>query len=251
MGTHSQTGSHRVFGSGEFFAAHGYLRVPILVQWMATLKCGLSCGHCLAVSREAGFGDMPLQKVRRLIDEVAQMGVREFLITGGEPLVRDDLGEVIECLGRKGVSWTLNTAALPSQDLRAAIARRPPGFVAVSVDGPRPVHDAFRGRAGAWNEAMEAIRFFKSLPGVRLCAGTTVTRQNYDHLDETFHLVTASGADQWGVHLLVPEGRAADRPDLFLSKTQLRRLIKFVARKRRYFRVEMADEIGYLVPAHD
>jgi len=246
MGTYSQSGSHRVNAANAFFAEHGYLEVPSLVQWMATLRCGLSCAHCLAVSRETGFADMPLAKVKKLIDEVATIGVDEFLVTGGEPLAREDLTEVIAYLGYKQVNWTLNTATLPSEPLRAVIARNKPGFVAVSLDGPRQVHDAFRGKRGAYDEAIEAIRFFKSLEGARVCAGTTVTTRNYDHLDETFHLVAASGADQWGIHLLVPEGRAAGRPDLFLSKGQLKQLIKFVARKRRYFRVEMADEIGYL-----
>ncbi len=246
MGAHSQRGPHHVNGSNAFFAEHGYLEVPSLVQWMATLRCGLSCAHCLAVSHDTGFADMPLEKVLGLIDEVAAMGVAEFLVTGGEPLAREDLAEVIAHLGRRRVNWTLNTAAMPSRSLREAIAANKPGFVAVSLDGPREVHDAFRGKRGAYDEAIEAIRFFKSLDGVRLCAGTTVTTRNYDHLDETFHLAVASGADQWGIHLLVPEGRAAERPDLFLSKSQLKRLIKFVARKRRYFHVAMADEIGYL-----
>ena len=244
MGTYSRTGSHNIAGATSFFAQHGYLEVPDLVQWMATLQCGLSCAHCLAVSSESGFADMPLEKAKALIDEVAQMGVAEFLVTGGEPLARPDLPEVIEHLARRQLNWTLNTAALPDRSLRDAIARHKPGFVAVSLDGPRQVHDAFRGRPGAWDEAIEALRFFKSL-GIRVCAGTTVTTRNYDHLEETFHLAAAH-ADQWGIHLLVPEGRAAARPDLFLSKPQLKRLIKFVARKRRYFRVEMADEIGYL-----
>jgi radical SAM protein with 4Fe4S-binding SPASM domain len=245
MGTHSQVGCHRINHSSEFFAEHGYLEVPGLVQWMATLRCRLSCEHCLAVSQEAGFADMPLEKVTGLIDEVAAMGVREFLVTGGEPLVREDLAEVIEYLGGRAVSWSLNTAAMPDAGLREAIARNKPGFVAVSLDGPQNVHDGFRGKAGAYEEATEAIRFFKSL-GVKVCAGTTVTSRNYDYLDETFHLVVAGGADQWGIHLLVPEGRAARRKDLFLSRAQLKRLIKFVARRRQYFDVEMADEIGYL-----
>ena len=100
MGTYSRTGSHRVKGANAFFAEHGYLEVPSLVQWMATLKCGLSCAHCLAVSHEAGFADMPLEKVKGLIDEVAALGVAEFLVTGGEPLARDDLAEVIAYLAR-------------------------------------------------------------------------------------------------------------------------------------------------------
>ena len=246
MGTHSRTGSCRTERAGAFLAARGYWPVPQLVQWMATLHCGLRCEHCLAVSAESGFGDMPLETVKHLIGQVAEMGVSEFLVTGGEPLVREDLGEVIDYLGRKQVNWTLNTAAFPDATLRAAIARHAPGFVAVSLDGPEAVHDRFRGKVGAWREAREAIRFFKSIPSVQVCAGTTVTARNYDYLEETFHLAVASGADQWGIHLLVPEGRAAQRRDLFLSKTQLKSLIKFVAKKRRYFRVTMADEIGYL-----
>jgi len=246
MGTHSQRGCHRVNGDGEFFAGHGYLEVPHLVQWMATLRCGLRCEHCLAAGSAMGLADMALDKVQGLIDQVAAMGVEEFLITGGEPLVREDLAEVIEYLGRRQVRWTLNTAAMPDERLRTVIGRHRPCFVAVSLDGPKEVHDGFRGKVGAWDQAMAAIAFFKSLEGVRVCAGTTVTTRNVDALDETFHLAVASGADQWGIHLLVPEGRAADRKDLFLSRQQLKWLIQFVAHKRRYFRVQMADEIGYL-----
>ncbi len=227
-------------------SSDGYSEVPVLVQWMATLKCNLSCRHCLSVSLENGFSDMPLHTVKELIDEITEMGVEEFLVTGGEPLVRDDLPEIIDYLGFRGQNWTLNTAVMPSEYQMKALRENSPGFVAVSLDGPREVHDSFRGREGAWKEAMEAIRFFRSLPGVRVCAGTTVTNINYRYLEETFHLVAASGADQWGIHLLVPEGRASYHSDLFLSKRQLRHLIKFVSRKREYFNVEMADEIGYL-----
>lgn len=246
MSVHSRLNCHSINRGNEFFLENGYLQAPDLVQWMATLSCRFNCEHCLTVSRETGFSDMPLEKVRELIDEIAEMGVREFLVTGGEPLVREDLPEVINYLGSKGMNWTLNTAVMPSERLRKALARNSPGFVAVSLDGPREVHDSFRGYAGAWDEAVDAIRFFKSLEGVKVCAGTTVTSRNYDCLDDTFHLAVASGADQWGIHLLVPEGRAAQRMDLFLSKRQLKRLIRFVSRKRRYFHVEMADEIGYL-----
>lgn len=246
MGSLSNTGIERVSGNNEHFLRNGYQRVPTLVQWMATLRCDLSCSHCLAVSQDSGFSDMPLPTVRRLIDEIAEMGVPEFLVTGGEPLTREDLPAITDYLGHMGQNWTLNTAAMPSANQRKALAENSPGFVAVSLDGPRQIHDSFRGKNGAWKEAMEAIRYFRTLPGVRVCAGTTVTSLNYHYLEETFHLVTSSGVDQWGIHLLVPEGRAAFRTDIFLSKHQLRNLVEFVARKRNYFNVEMADEIGYL-----
>ncbi len=232
--------------SSGFFSLNGYSKAPVLVQWMATLKCDLNCPHCLSDSLDNGFTDMPLQAAYELIDEIVEMGVKEFLVTGGEPLARNDLPDIVEYLGFKEQKWTLNTAVMPSEYQMKAIRKNIPAFVAVSLDGPRNIHDSFRGRKGAWKEAIDAIHFFKSLPGVRVCAGTTVTNINYRYLDETFHLVAASGADQWGIHLLVPEGRAAYHSDLFLSKKQLKQLIKFVSRKRKYFNVELADEIGYL-----
>jgi radical SAM protein with 4Fe4S-binding SPASM domain len=219
----------------------GFLRVPTLVQWMATLRCPLSCPHCLSAG--SAMPDMPLGKVCALIDEVAELGVDEFLITGGEPLAREDLPAVIEHLGRRGVSYSLNTAVSPSPRLRRALRRWSPVFVAVSVDGPASCHDHFRGRSGALAAALEAITFFSGLCPV--AAGTTVTTANVGTLEETFHLVTHSGVSAWGLHLPVAEGRARKRPDLFLSKTQLRRLLAFTARKRNHFPVAMADELGY------
>lgn len=245
MGSSSLTGSHRISGPGEFFTEHGYTEKPRLVQWFATLKCGMECPHCLAATKSAGLDDMSLGGVFRLLEQVSEMGVDEFLVTGGEPLARADLPSIIRRIGGLGITWSLNTATMPSRDLRKALEMHPPAFAAVSLDGPEEVHDSFRGSPGAFEEALEAISYFSSL-GSFVCAGTTVTSFNFSVLEDTFGIVTASGADRWGIHLLVPEGRASARPDLFLSRRQLRHLIGFVARKRKYFDVEMADEIGYL-----
>jgi len=245
MGSCSMTGSHRIRGAGDFFREHGYTEKPRLVQWFATLKCGMDCPHCLAATESSGFDDMSIGDVFRLLEQVSDMGVEEFLVTGGEPLARADLPEVLQRIGELGIVWSLNTATTPSPAQRKALEKHPPAFVAVSVDGPREVHDSFRGKRGAFEEARDAISYFSSL-GSFVCAGTTVTSFNFPHLEETFGVVLSCGADRWGIHLPVPEGRASARRDLFLSRKQLRRLIGFVARKRKYFDVEMADEIGYL-----
>ena len=170
-----------------FFNEHHYLPRPRLVQWFATLRCHLTCPHCLATCESSGLGpDMPLAQVIDLIDQVADLGVEQFLITGGEPLIRQDLPDVVARLHQRRIAWSLNTAAMPSPSQRRAFASYPPMFVAVSVDGPRSVHDAFRGREGAFDQAMQAIRFFRSLPGVQVALGTTVTRFNFGALRETF-----------------------------------------------------------------
>jgi radical SAM protein with 4Fe4S-binding SPASM domain len=119
--------------------------------------------------------------------------------------------------------------------------------VAVSLDGPERVHDRFRGRQGSHRGALEAVRYYLSVvPGRTVTAGTTVTTRNFRHLSKTFFEVVASGATAWGLHLLVPEGRARGNRRLFLSRRQLRTLVDFCAARRSHFPVTMADEIGCL-----
>ena len=240
MGTHTATGRHN-----RQFKTHEFTPVPQVVQWMATLRCPMTCPHCLAAAEDSDLTDMPLHKVKDLIQQSADLGVEEFLITGGEPLVREDLPEIIAELGRKKVPWSLNTTISPSPELARAIKTHPPMFAAVSLDGPPDVHNRFRGGPGAFGQAMQSIRFFHELPGCSVAAGTTVTSANYPYLPQTFHIVTQSGVDSWGLHLLVPEGRAKERKDLFLNKRQLAGLLRFTARKRHYFKVGLADEMGY------
>ncbi|MBN1808141.1 MAG: radical SAM protein [Planctomycetes bacterium] len=238
MGSHTKTLRHGRAGGAS------WLPSPRLVQWMATLDCPLSCPHCLA--GESGLArEMPLRQVFALIDQCAELEVEEFLVTGGEPLVRPDLPEVIRRLGVRGIRWSVNTAVMPPGSVRDAIREYPPVFAAVSLDGPEEVHDSFRGRAGAFDEALEAIRYFKSLAGVQVAAGTTVTTANFDALEETLPIAAGSGADEWGIHLPVKEGRAAERPDLFIDRKQMKRLLKFVAEGRKRFPVTMADEMGH------
>ena len=230
---------------GEFFRQHGYTQAPVVLQCHLTLRCELSCAHCLAVHAGVCASDMPLDLFETLCRDSAALGVEEILLTGGEPLLRDDFGDIVDCLRRHCLSWSLNTATCPDQIQQAALLRHPPGYVAVSLDGPVEVHNAFRGSPGAFANAMASIRFFSSLRRTTVCVGTTITTHNLPYFEETAKLVRESGAHRWGIHLLLPEGRAKSRQDLFPSTRQLRALIENIARQRRDFPVSLCDELGY------
>ena len=222
----------------------GYRRVPSLVQWMVTGRCSGSCEHCMT-SAGRRVGEMDGRSVERFLDDLAEMGIDELLVTGGEPLERPDLAGLISAIAQRGLRWSLNTARAPGPGLLRAMQAWPPCFVAVSLDGPAAVHDRIRGWPGAFDEALVAIRTLSELTEGNVAAGTTVSRRTFPHLTETFAVVLASGASSWGLHLVVPEGRASGRDDLLLSRQQVRSLIRFAADKRKYFPVTMADEVGY------
>ncbi len=217
-------------------------KVPKLVQWMATLDCPHKCKHCYAASTKP-FQELDTAEAMGLIDQVAEMGVGEFLVTGGEPTVRDDLPELVLHLRRRSQPWTLNTAIFPRMSLRAAMNCAPPQFVALSLDGTASIHDRFRSRSGSFDETIEAIKYYKTM-GCQVGIGTTLTQDNVDSLAELFEIVRRSGADCWGLHQAVPEGRAVGKKSLILRKRQEERLVLFVAESRQQFPVSLTDSFG-------
>jgi len=240
MGSHTRT-SHGIDGHS---CAAGTAAVPSLVQWLVTTECQLTCPHCLASASSDSTESMPLALALSLVDQIADAAIPELIVTGGEPLGYLYLPEILARMAERGVRWSLNTARMPAGAALDAIERHPPEFVAVSLDGPRRVHDAFRGRIGAFNEALESMRLFRAF-GSHVAAGTTVTRRNIGKLMETLAVVQGTAAHSWGLHILVPEGRARHRPDLTLCRADLRRLVRFVQEKRTYVKVEIADELGH------
>ncbi len=248
MGAHTKIGMHVPLTASwgdAFFNKFGYTQAPAVIQCYLTLRCNLSCAHCLAVPADnRDRKDMPLELFEKLCREATALGDPEMLLTGGEPLQHEQLAQCLDHLKAHRLAWSLNTAACPTPAQQIAIRAYPPVFVAVSLDGPRKVHNAFRGHPAAYDSALNSLRFFAGLPTTVVCAGTTVSTVNYPYLDETFALVRQSSAHRWGIHLLIPEGRARQRKDLFLRTTQLRKLLKFVALKRAEFPVSLCDEMG-------
>jgi radical SAM protein with 4Fe4S-binding SPASM domain len=221
----------------------GLVRPPTAVQWLATSACDLTCPHCYTQAGKKSDGELDTDEVKRLvIDQLAALEQPTFVIAGGEALLRKDLPGIVAHAARRGVPWALHTHGGPVLRHRDLFRRHPPCMVAVSLDGPRAHHDAFRGRDGSFDRALAAVRALKEDGVGEVVIGTTVTRHNADLLADIFPIVAASGADSWGLHLVAPEGRA--EASLLPTPGQLRRAAAFARRKRAVFHVELDNEWG-------
>lgn len=188
-------------------------RAPLLLIWEVTRSCALACQHCRASAEDRRDPrELTLDEGRRLLDDAKAMGTPLVIFTGGDPLQRDDLEDLI----RHGRSIGLRVGAIPAATPRLTrervFAMKEAGLeqMAVSLDASTAArHDAFRKVEGTFARAMDGARWAReaSLP---LQVNTVLGAWNYDDFDDIARLVESLGIVFWEVFFLVPTGRGAD-----------------------------------------
>lgn len=194
---------------------------PRIVIWEVTQACALACVHCRAEARpRRDPRELSTDEGFRLIDEVATFPKALLVLTGGDPMERPDLLELVEHAVRKGIRTALSPSATDKVTLERLQALKNVGLhrVAVSLDGAdAATHDAFRGVPGSFQRTMDIAEDLRRI-GLPLQIGTTITRRNADQLEALADHVGRLGAVLWSVFFLVPTGRA--NPDLMLDAAQ-------------------------------
>lgn len=185
-------------------------RNPFTIAWEVTRACAFSCVHCRAdAQHRRDPAELDTEEGLRLIDRFTEFGAPILVFTGGDPMMRKDLLELVEYADRSGLrcSLTPTATALPTaarlrRAQQAGIRR-----VALSLDAPTPrVHDAFRKIDGSWERTMTILRNARTV-GLSTQVNTTVTTHNVDLLEAMVPFVQEVGAVQWSVFFLVPMGR--------------------------------------------
>lgn len=197
---------------------HRFDESPLLVFYEITRACDLVCCHCRACAQvERHPAELTPELSRRLMEQLAEFPSKpQLILTGGDPLKRDDLYDLIRyatALGL-GVSITPSPTPLVTEAAVARLADVGVERLAVSIDGPDALsHDTFRGVAGSFDQALRILRWARSY-GISTQVNTTVTLWNYQRLEEMAELLDGLDIDLWSVFFLVPVGRAERAPRL-------------------------------------
>jgi len=186
-------------------------RRPFVLVWELTRACDLACEHCRAEARPRRHPDeLTTAEGRALLDDARRFGEGQLVVlSGGDPLYRDDVRDLVEYGTDRGLAVTLSpsgTDALTDDRVRAladAGLRR----MALSLDGGSPAtHDGFRGETGSFERTVAAARAARDA-GLPLQINTTVCAETVDRLPAVRDLVADLGAVLWSVFFLVPVGR--------------------------------------------
>ena len=183
---------------------------PFLAIWEVTQSCDLACKHCRAAAQPIAHPDeLTNAEGKALIDQIAEMHVPIFVFTGGDPLKRKDVFELIRYAADKGVQVAVTPSATPLLTREAMFKLKEAGLVrlGISLDGSTPeIHDAFRGLPGAWARTIQAIEWANEA-GIPIQVHSTISRHNANDLGNLCALFEKLAIVMWNVFFLVPVGR--------------------------------------------
>ncbi|HEY3706962.1 MAG TPA: TIGR04053 family radical SAM/SPASM domain-containing protein [Terracidiphilus sp.] len=183
---------------------------PFIAIWEVTQACDLACVHCRASAQpERHPMELSTDEGKQLIDQIAALEVPVFVLTGGDPIKRPDLFELIGHARKVSVRVSLTPSATPLLTREVVFRLRGAGLarLAVSMDGASAAtHDAFRGLSGSFARTLDAVHWANEacLP---VQINTTFSRRNIGEIDSIVALMEQLKITLWSVFFLVPTGR--------------------------------------------
>ena len=183
---------------------------PFIAIWEVTQACDLACVHCRASAQpERHPMELSTAEGKQLIDQIAALEVPVFVLTGGDPIKRPDLFELIAHARKTGVRVSLTPSATPllTRDIVFRLKEAGLARLAVSMDGASAAtHDAFRGLSGSFARTLDAVQWANEA-GLPVQINTTFSRRNIGEIDAIVALMEQLKITLWSVFFLVPTGR--------------------------------------------
>ncbi|MEH2378638.1 MAG: nif11-class peptide radical SAM maturase 3 [Nostoc sp.] len=229
-----------------------YRRISYAV-WEITLKCNLACQHCGSRAGHARANELSTAEALDLVRQMAEVGITEVTIIGGEAFLRPDWLEIAQAITSSGMLCGMTTGGY-GITLETAHRMKEAGIsvVSVSVDGLEATHDRLRGRQGSWQWAFQTMSNLKQA-GIPFGCNTQINRLSAPEFPRIYEHLRDAGIFAWQIQLTVPMGNAADNSEILLQPYELLDVYPMIARvaqraKREGVQLQPGNNIGYYGP---
>ena len=225
-----------------------------------TLRCNARCEHCGSSCGDIIPKDeITKDEICRVLEDIVSAGIYApkdvmLAITGGEPITRPDLFEIMEYANALGFPWGMTTnGILIDEEVVKKMVKSNMYSVSVSIDGLRETHESFRKVPGAFDKIINGIKLMLKEPSIKIVQVTTcVNKKNIDELEELYQLLLDIGLKHWRVVEVDPIGRARGNDDILLDSDGFRRMFRFIKEKQIENKMEVTYGCGhYLGPDKD
>ena len=213
----------------------------MIISWNTTRQCNLLCKHCYRASdAERDPDELNTEEGFGLLDEIAKAGFKIMVLSGGEPLMREDIYDLIAHGKGLGLRTVLGSnGTLIDHEVAQRLKDAGTARVGISLDSVQPdKHDEFRSCEGAWEKSIAGMKHCRDV-GLPFQLHTTVTERNYDEVLEMTDLAVDLGAAGHHIFFLVPTGRGKDLAEESLQAAQYERLLNRILEKQQSVEIEL------------
>jgi len=203
--------------------------IPKWIAWEVTRRCNLSCVHCRSASGMNSFDTaFNTDEAKKLIDDIASFSTPVIVLSGGEPLLRQDLFEIASYGSDKGLRMCIATnGSLVTDEICEKMKAARIKMVSMSLDGSNATtHDNFRGQPGAFEGVKRAAALFNK-HGIEFLINSSFTKRNQKEIPDVMKVAKGLGAKAWYMFMIVPTGRGEEIMSELISKEDYEDLLKW------------------------
>jgi 12,18-didecarboxysiroheme deacetylase len=206
---------------------------PVVV-WNVTQRCNLRCVHCYAHSKDMEYeNELSTEEGMALIDDLADFGCPVILFSGGEPLMRKDLPELVGYARSKGIRAVISTnGTLITEEMAKKLKDIGLSYVGISLDGMKETNDMFRGQEGSFEKALQGLHNCQK-EGIKVGLRFTINRHNVHDIPAIFDLMEKENIPRICFYHLVYSGRGSEMVNEDLSLEESRKTVDLLMDKTR------------------
>lgn len=217
---------------------------PVYVQWICTYQCNFRCPHCGTAAGVAQPDELKTEEIKGAIDTLGELGCRIFSVTGGEPLLRPDIFEVLAYAKDKGIAIGIVTNGYATEDYIPHLKQTKLDSVLVSIDGHGANHERIRGMKGSYERCLKTLDIYHELQVPVRAVSTVMLDDNIDDIPKIIEDVWKHHITHKRIQPLIPEGRAKGTKN---NPENVKKVLTMIHDAReKGFRVDMSEGFGYL-----
>ncbi len=208
--------------------------------WECTLKCNLFCQHCGSSCgpEENRSDELTTEEIKHAFKTMAEDFDASSIcinVTGGEPLTRSDLFEVMTFVSELGFRWGMvSNGTLITPEIVEKLKQANCESISISLDGLEQTHNWLRNQKDVFERAVRGIKLLTESGDFNTIEVITcVNQKNFEQLDEIYEFCRELKLDAWRLFTITATGRAKDNDQLLLSKEQYRKLLDYIVEKRK------------------
>ena len=212
----------------------------MIISWNTTNQCNMYCAHCYRDAGQKAEEELNNFEAKKLLEEIARAGFKIMIFSGGEPLMRPDIVELVQhakALGLRPVFGSNGT--LLTKELARALKKAGTMGMGISLDSTDPAkHDKLRSYPGGWEQALRGMAYCREA-GLPFQVHTTVMEWNQSEIEAITDLAVELGAVAHHIFFLVPTGRAVNIEEESLRAREYEDLLERILEKQKQVPIEL------------